>query len=493
MADISFNQVPLDIFRPGIYMEIDPTLAKTGLPVFKQRTAMFGPLGTLAGAVQNKVYQVITKLEALALFGADSPLVAMVEKFRKVNPYQELLVIAQGENPAGQQASLQSTFEGTATESTTQPFYINAKRYTIGIDTGDTAADVAGNLVTVLNNDTTCPVTASNTGAVLTLTYKHKGEMGNEVIFRTAHYLGENGTAGLTMPEGNLSNGSGNPDLSPAIDALDDLTQYQGFVSPYTDTVNLNLLRSELDTRWGPLSALDGRVFHAHRSGIADIVTFAKGRNSQHEVCVDWCNDALSAPWEVSASFAANIMYFGTIDPARPFQTLELVDIVGAPEGKRRRTDENETLLRGGVSSLTVGVDGKVRIERAVTTYSQTANGAEDTAYKSLNTVMIMSYYRRSVINRFQIKFPRHKLATNGHPASGFAGNVVTPETAETEFLAHYQLMVEAGIMDDYDGYKADLLSNKNTQVRGRLDVFDQPRPIDQLHQLAVRSAFRLI
>tara|TARA_R100001509_G_scaffold61799_2_gene34120 strand:- start:391 stop:705 length:315 start_codon:yes stop_codon:yes gene_type:complete len=104
-----------------------------------------------------------------------------------------------------------------------------------------------------------------------------------------------------------------------------------------------------------------------------------------------------------------------------------------------------------------------------------------------------MSYYRRSVINRFKLKYPRHKLALSGHPAAGRASNIITPETGIAEFIAHYKLMIEAGIMDDFEGYKADILSDKNSQKRGRLDVFDQPRPIDQFHQLAVRSAFRLI
>ncbi|OSQ49622.1 phage tail sheath subtilisin-like domain-containing protein [Thalassospira alkalitolerans] len=493
MADISFNAIPLDIWRPGIYVEIDPTLALNGLPVFKQRTVMFGQLGTDAEAVAGSIYDVITKSEASVLFGTDSMLVGMVECFRLQNPYQELLVVPLAELEAGVAAKVTRTFAGSATRSSTQQFYINNKRYQLGIASAEDADSVAGRLATVLNNDPSCPVEATVDGADLTLTCKWKGETGNDIVFRTRHYNTDQNTPGLTFGTGVFATGAGNPDMTAAIDALDDLTQYQGFVSPFTDETNMTALRAELDLRWGPLSGLDGRVFAAKRAGVAQMGTYANSQNSQNGIVMDTTADALSAPWDWAASTAGAVMYYGSIDPARPFQTLELKDIMGAPEGKRRIGAENELLLSSGVSTHTIGNDGKVHIERMVTTYSENATGAEDTAYKSINTVMIMSYYRRSVINRFKLKYPRHKLALSGHPAAGRSSNIITPETGTAEFLAHYQAMVEAGLMDDFDGYKADIIANKNSQKRGRLDVFDQPRPIDQFHQLAVRSAFRLI
>lgn len=494
MADISFNAIPLDIWRPGIYVEIDPTLALNGLPVFKQRTVMFGQLGTGAEAAAGELHDVITKSQAKVLFGKDSMLVGMVDKFRLQNPYQELVVIPLAENTEGQKSSCERTFTGAATRGFTQQFYINEQRYQLGVTAAETAESVAGRLVTMLNNDPECPVSATAVGAVLTLTCKWKGETGNGIVFRTRHHNSDQNAPGLSFGTGEFTSGAGNPDLTTAIDALDDLTQYQGFVTAFTDEANMTALRTELDARWGPLSALDGRVFAAKRDGVAAMGTYALSLNSQNAVVMDMSSDALSAPWDWAASMAGAAMYYGSIDPARPFQSLELKGIMGAPEGKRRRSDENELLLSGGAATHTVGNDGKVYIERLVTTYSENATGAEDTAYKSLNTVMIMSFYRRSVITRFKLKYPRHKLAMNGHPAAGKAANIITPATGEAEFLAHYKQMVEdAGIADDFDGYKADLISSKNSQKRGRLDVFDQPRPMDQFHQLAVRSAFRLI
>jgi len=493
MTGISFNEVPIDIQRPGLYMEIDPSLAFNGLPVFKQRTVMFGQLGTSPEASVHQIYQVITAASAKTLFGQDSILASMVDAFRKINPYQELLVIPVAENSQGVAATVEVTLSGAATRSYTQVFYVGDVRYTLGVSSGEAASSITGRLASLINTNPASYVTASTEAEVLTLTCKWKGETGNDINVFTRYYRDDYDSPGVSFAINQKADGAGNPTIQSALDVLDSLTQYQGFVCPYTDTANMDLLRSELDTRWGPISQRDGRVFCAKKAGVAALNSFALARNSQHFAIMDITENAASPSWDWAAALGASVQYYGTIDPARPFQTLELKDIKGAPEGLRRMPEENETLLRNGICTHSIGVDAKVRIERAVTTYSQNQTGAEDKAYKSLNTVMTMSYYRRSVINRFQLRYPRHKLASSGHPAAGFASNIITSETAVAEFLAHYTAMMDAGLMDDYDGYKADILANKNTQVRGRLDVFDQPRPMDQFHQLAVRSAFRLI
>jgi len=493
MPPISFNQVPLDIFSPGIYMEIDPSLSKTGLPIFKQRIVLMGQMGTAAQATAGQMDMIITAAEAKTRYGADSMLYAMVKSLRAVNPYQELLVVPLADNPAGVAAIGTITITGTATASSTQPIYIGDKRYQIGITSGELAASVAGRLVTLINNDLESIVVANNVGAAITLTCKWKGETGNDISLLDRFYKDDYGTRGITFAVVAMSGGAGNPDITLGLDALDDLTQYQAYAIPYTDTVNLDLLRTELDDRWGPLRAMDGRVYTGKREGVAALTTHVLSRNDQNYICMDTDEDAATPPWQWAASVAGTASFYGAIDPGRPFQTLELIGIMGAPEGQRRLSAERETLLRNGCSTNIIGDDGKVRIHRAVTSYNLNEAGAEDQAYKSLNTVMLMSYYRRSVINRFQLKYPRHKLAVSGHPAAGLSSNIITPETGIAEFLAHYKLMMDRGLMDDFDGYKQDIIANKNADMRGRLDVFDRPRPIDQFHQLAVRAAFKLI
>lgn len=493
MAEINFNEVPLEVYRPGVFMEIDGSLSKTGLPVFRTRTVMTGHLGTNAEATAGVMYPIITESEAATKFGKDSMLVGMVKAFRTANPYQELLVVPLAELVAGQKAVGSIAISGAATRSTTQVFQIGRQRYQLGISAAESPTFIAARLATEINNDPSAFVVATNDAGTVTLTAKWKGETGNDINIFTRYYSEDYATPGLAFAITAMSGGTGNPDITGMIDALDDLTQYNGFVTPFTDTANMNLLRAEMDARFGPLSALDGRVFTSKSAAVAALGTYAVGRNSKHQTVMDNGAASASPAWEWGAAVAGDAMYYGATDPGRPFQNLELKGIMGPPVGKHRLIAERETLLANGVSTHFIGDDGKVYIERAVTTYSQNEAGADDEAYKSLNTVMVMSYYRRSVINRFRLKYPRHKLALSGHPAAGVSSNIITPETAIAEFLAHYKLMMENGLADDFDGYKADIIANKNGNVRGRLDVFDRPRPIDQFHQLAVRSAFALI
>ncbi|MGF1948914.1 hypothetical protein ACQUFD_17800, partial [Enterococcus gallinarum] len=78
----------------------------------------------------------------------------------------------------------------TALESGVIPLYVDGTRVQIGVTKGDTAAVVAGNIATQINANGDLPLTvpASPTGAVVTMTARHKGETGNELDARAAFY-----------------------------------------------------------------------------------------------------------------------------------------------------------------------------------------------------------------------------------------------------------------------------------------------------------------
>ena len=142
------DQVSLNVFSPGIYMAIDSSLSKTGLPIFMQRTVMFGQMGTDAQATAGQVVQIVTENDAKAAFGVDSMLHGMVKVFRKRNPYQTLLVVPLAENVAGNAAAGGITIAGAATKPMTQYFYIGSNiPYQLGVSSGEAAADVAGRLL----------------------------------------------------------------------------------------------------------------------------------------------------------------------------------------------------------------------------------------------------------------------------------------------------------------------------------------------------------
>ncbi|HBT44304.1 MAG TPA: phage tail protein, partial [Rhodospirillaceae bacterium] len=148
-------------------------------------------------------------------------------------------------------------------------------------------------------------------------------------------------------------------------------------------------------------------------------------------------------------------------------------------------------LLTKGGGTVKVDAGGRVVIERAVTSYKTTASGAADPSLRDLNTLRLMSYYRRSVVNTWQRKFPRHKLAGNDQPVN-LGQAIMTPAGAKAEMIAHYEKLVSAGLFQDLAAYKDTILVEIDANQPGRLNIFDRPKPIGQLRQTAMRAAFRL-
>ncbi|HCS70091.1 MAG TPA: hypothetical protein DIW51_09000, partial [Rhodospirillaceae bacterium] len=99
--------------------------------------------------------------------------------------------------------------------------------------------------------------------------------------------------------------------------------------------------------------------------------------------------------------------------------------------------------------------------------------------------------YRRSVVNTWQRKFPRHKLAGNDQPVN-LGQAIMTPAGAKAEMIAHYEKLVSAGLFQDLAAYKDTILVEIDANQPGRLNIFDRPKPIGQLRQTAMRAAFRL-
>ncbi|EDR3245657.1 phage tail protein, partial [Salmonella enterica subsp. houtenae] len=115
---------------------------------------------------------------------------------------------------------------------------------------------------------------------------------------------------------------NGNPDISASIAGMGDL-QYKYIVMPYTDEPNLNLLRTELQERWGPVNQADGFAVTVLSGTYGDISTFGVSRND-HLIS---CMGIAGAP-EPSYLYAATLCAVASqalsIDPARPLQTLTL-------------------------------------------------------------------------------------------------------------------------------------------------------------------------
>lgn len=481
---ISFNQIPTDRLTPFTYIEFDSSRAVQG-PGARTLKTMLIAQRLASGTVAQLVPKLISSVsQAESFFGVGSQLADMVRAFKQNNNTGELWACALNDG-AGAKASGSFAFSGTATEAGTVYAYIGGYRVKVAVEDGDTASDVATALQTelALTENNFIPALTSKTSGTLSMVARNAGLVGNDMNLRLNYYEGEQLPAGIACTVTQPVSGTGEPDLQDVIDVLGS-EQYDVFVHPYTDSANLTAIEGELEDRWGPLTQNDGVSITYKQDIYANLVTLGMSRNSPHSVVMGGYGSP-TAPWRIAAALAANVAYYGQIDPGRPFQTLQLQGVLAPAIVDRFDASERNILLQKGIATFLTDAGSLVRIERTVTTYKTNPYGAPDTSYRDLNTVMTLSYLRWDFRNYVQNKYPRHKLAADGtRYKPGQA--IMTPKLMKSEAVLKFTEWESIGLVEGFAQFKNDLVVERNISDPNRLDVL---LPIDLINQLVIVGA----
>lgn len=484
---ISFNAIPLNIRTPGHYIEFDATRAVQGLPAIAHKILVIGQrlaAGSVAAGVPTRV---LSAAQAEEAFGRGSMLSAMLAALKAANTYTECWAVALDDNGAGVAATGTITLAGAPTEAGTLNVYIGGKLAQVGVASAATVASLATALAAAVNADTTLPVTASATGAVVTLIARHKGEVANTLDTRLNYYSGERTPKGMTATVVALGSGTANPDVQAAITAIGD-EQFHTVVMPYTDASNLGKLEALLATRFGPMVQKEGHAFAAAAGSHAAVTTLGATRNSPHLTVVGAGRSP--TPTYVWAAVVAAVDAYEP-DPARPRQTLALPGLLPQAIADRWTRDERNLALFSGVSTTLVDAGGPVLVERLITTYRTNAYGVADTAYLDLETLRTIAYLRFTVRARVALKFPRHKLANDG-TAFGPGQAIVTPNTIRAELVALFMDWMDAGLAEGLEQFKRELIVQRSSTDPNRVDAIIPPDVVNQFRVFAAQVQFLL-
>lgn len=487
---VSFNEIPNNIRLPFFAVEFDNSNAVRGAQNQVYKTLLLGQKLPAGAEDVMKPVRVSGKADAIRKFGAGSHLAEMADYYTRIDPVTELFAIAVPDDNAGVRATATVTITGDAAEPGALYVYINAIRFTVPVKTGNTPDAVTAAFAAAVNQTPGLPVDAAVAGGKVVVSAKHPGQAGNELDIRINYQSGEFTPAGLGIAITPFAGGAVNPDVTDALGLVMG-EWFNAVASPYTDANNLYVINEELKRRWGAMIMQEGTHFAARRGTFGELCDFGQSRNSQHE-CILHCNGIPNSPWAVAASVAACAMYYGNIDPARPFQTLPLVGIL-PPLIEERFGDfpENNQLLYNGISNFTVDAGGIVRIGRLITTYKTTANGAEDISYLDLNTILTLGYLRWDLRNYFLRKYPRHKLADDGNQYD--AGQaIMTPKLAKAECINKFIDWMRRGLVENIEQFKRELIVERNASDPNRLDFILPPDLINQFIVGAAKILFYL-
>lgn len=514
---VSFNSVPADSLVPFTYVEFDNSNASGNrLQTLPYKVLVIGQQFTGAGRKDPlKIHRVIDEAQATQYFGAGSMLADMAAGLFKNNKQNEAFFIGLNDHPSGVSAvGAISIFGEKALETSVLSLYIAGRPYKVAVNgrtipaadgvaqlLPDTPEVIAAKLVEAINADPYRIVDAlidSDNPGRLIVTARHKGDAGNHIDLRFSYYSSE------TMPEGisgtieSMTGGRENPDISKIIPILDD-THYNVIAFPYTDEANLKIIDEELEDRFGPSRQLDSHVFCASNlKTISELTTKFSNESPTTDKQGFFANskqysilsvlDSPTPPWVWAAATAGVNAFHAELDPARPYQTLEVKGVMIG--NTRLRLSERNILLKNGISTFLLG-RGKAAIERLITTFRKNALGAIDRSYLDCNTKQTLSFLRFSFRNHFQTKFPRHKLASDGvRVAPGQP--VLTPKTAKAEAISLFRRWEYAGLVEGAGEFKKGLIVERSGTDPNRLNFLLTPDLMNQLRVNAVKIGFIL-
>lgn len=486
---ISFNQIPVSLRVPGAYVEFDSSRANGGLPALPNRVLIIGQRLAAGGVAALVPTRLFSDAQAETAFGKASILARTYRAFHSADASSECWAIALDDLLAGTAATGTITVTGPATAGGTIALMIAGQPVAVAVANAAAANTVAAAIAAAINAATSLPVTANAALAVVTLTARHKGTAGNDIDVRHSYYQGEALPAGVGLAIVAMATGAGDPVYDAVWDAIAD-GDYRTVILAHHSAAVLTSVETELEDRMGPLRMLECFCWTAHRGDLAALAAFGPTRNSEF---VSNIGTGLSPtpPWEWAGNYGAIGGYYSAIDPARPLQTLALAAVKAPAENARFGRADREALLGVGMATFSVGSDGTVMIERSVTSYQKDAHGQPDPAFLDSETMLTLSYIRVATRSRFQSKYPRHKLADDSSARLAAGQAIVTPSILRAELVALMRELEEAGLVENIDQFKADLLVERDPNDRNRVNALLPPDLVNQMRVFAAQVQFR--
>jgi len=488
---ITFSQIPLVVNTPGLFAEFDSSRAAKGLAPIPHVSLLIGQKLAAGSATAGVPVLVESKETAQVLFGKKSQLGQMAAAYKTVDPLTELWAIALADDAGGTAATGSITFTGTATEAGELAVYIGGRRVSVACTVGMTAAQLETAALAACALQADLPVAvAGDAGTGLDLTANHKGSAGNDIQIGVALAAGERPIAGFTFTITAMSGGATDPDHDTAVSGMGD-DQYHTIALGCSASVQVAKIVTELESRWGAMRAIEGQAFVAKPDTQGNLTTAGNGYNSATLSLVGVEKSALEPlPWEVAARAAAVDATQTKADPASP-RTGLMLGGYAAHRGARFTRAQRDILISDGVSTVEAASDGRMLLNRLVTTYQTNSQSIPDTAYQDIMTVRTLAALRYTLRARIGLKFARCKLMSDPTGNIKIPDNTVTPSIVRAEILAWYRECLEdRGWVEDFKTFSEQLVVERDGSDPNRLNMFVPPDLMNSFLVGAIKIAF---
>jgi phage tail sheath gpL-like len=487
---INFTYYPTSNRVPGVFVEMDPSQANTGTAL--QNTLLIGqmlPSGTAPPAIPVLVS---SAAQVTALCGAGSVLEAMAQRYLLRDPFGPLWLLPLADDASAVAAHCTITVSGAAANvSGTLSIYIAGQLVQVGVSAGDNATSTAQGIAAAITASATLPVTAVSAAAVVTVTARNKGLLGNDIQI-VPNYLGAAGGQypidGVTLTIVPMAGGTVNPSLATGLGNLSS-TAFDFIGLPYTDTVSLDTMQDFLADdvgRWSWSEMIYGGCFSAFRGTLGTCTAFGQSRNDQHTSIMAFYGSP-DPVWiwtaEVTAAAAASLR----VDPGLPLQYIGTT-LLAPPIASQWTIGERNSLLYDGLSSFRVQSDNSVEIERMCTTYQKNAAGAADDSYLDVETMYGLMFVARDLSNYLLSRYARKKLVSDATQIL-YGSNCVNAPMIKASVVSEYRALELAGYVQNSATF-AKALQVENAG-NGLIKILAPVDLVNQLRQIAILLQFR--
>lgn len=463
--NISFNNIPASIRKPGQYLEFNTSLAVRTLPANTQKVLLIAPMLDSGTKSALEAVSVFSADEAAVYFGYGSLAHLMCIAAINSYPYLDLTMIGVSDAEAGQAATATLTITGPASAQGVISLWAGNTRVDVSVSAADDASTMAAAVKTAMDNLPELPVTAAVNAGVVTLTAKNKGLAGNDITLRVQTTA--SGTTTVITP---MADGDIDPDISSALASVV-AAGHNIVICPFATQTALTALRTHLEFVSGPMEQRGAVGVGGWKASLATGITLAASLNSGR-ISLGWHNGSVMLPAEIAAAYAAVIA--SEEDPARPLNTLTMALDVTDITSRPGRT-EQESALHNGLTPFEIGSGDTVQIVRAITTYTKNASGVDDVSLLDLTTIRTLDYVRKACRERIALRFPRSKLSSK------------TPPLVKSELYDVLLKLEELEIVEAVEDNKDALIVERDSQDVNRLDAAIPSDVVNGLHVFAGR------
>jgi phage tail sheath gpL-like len=473
---MQFNQIPGNIRVPFVRFEVN-----AGAAPYQsiQKLVLIGQKRT-GGSAAVEVPVLVTAGED-ALFGTGSMLAGMYKTARANAPFQEIWAIPLADAASSVAAFGTVTIAGAPVAAPgTLVLYVGGLRVAVPVNQVMTNAEIATAVAAAVNACPGMQVTASVALAVVTLTARNTGTLGNTILITTRLYPDDGPMADNLCTIVAMHNGAGDPLITNALASMGD-GLWDWIVMPYCTSAYLTEMEIWLDARWGPMSQTYGHNITAMAGTAGEVLAFTTSRNSWHTSVMP----TYKAPhptylWAAAVGAQAAVHLQSAPELSRPLQTIELVGLL-PPKLKvdEWSTVERQSFYYGGASGYSTERN-VVRIDRLITTYQNNSWGQPDASFLDINTIAQLVYGIRTMMAYITQIYPRAALVDeNPNNIQGF----VTPDAIRTAFIHSYKGLVDIGVFENAALFAELLVCERNETDTNRIDTY---LPLDHVNQLRV-------